>query len=176
MTGTDFFLDLVQTLWGKKKTRRLVLRTHRLKQAVQCKYEWMNWSGALLLPSILRSVHAGAQTRWRTRANKQSFILSSYWKNCDVLIKIWQNVGGWNCGSLGERSGFRGSEALWWRRRRLRSVMMHNWHLHACANQSELVLLLFACDLISPADWHSFISILLYFFREVLNVGTSRLD
>lgn len=58
---------------------------------------------------------------------------------------------------------------------------MHNWHFHARANHSKLLLSLlffkgfFACDLISPADWHSFNFILFLFFETFKIVGTSRL-
>lgn len=133
---------------------------------------------------IARSVRK-SQTN---RPKNESVLSSSLCQNCDFLIKIWQNVGGWCCSSLGERSAFHWSEAFQrshHRRRCLCSIIMHNWHLHACVNQSEhffksfflffsFLQGCFSCDLISPADWQSFVFISFYFISR--DVGTLRPD
>lgn len=52
---------------------------------------------------------------------------------------------------------------------------MHNWHLHAL-HMLFFFQGFFACNLISPADWQSFLLIVFYFLATFQNVDTSRLD
>lgn len=114
--------------------------------AVRCKYEGVNPSAAAPLLRSMFAVIACSVRKSQTGPKNESVPSSTVCQNSDFLIKIWQNVGGWCCSSLGERSAFHWSGAFQGSHNRTRclcSIIMHNWHLHACVNQSEHFLKLF---------------------------------